>query len=357
MAQTLADNLTDSRPSPSHARKLFPDSVLALDLGGTQLRTAVVFGDGRVIARRASQTPRADAEALVAACAEQLYQTLVDAAQETAAAREAFAQPVALAISAPGPLDPFRGVLIDPPNLDRTLWGFPLASRLGERVELPAVMERDTQIAALAEGDFGAARGLTDYVYLTISTGIGGGVVSGGRLLRGTDGLANELGHITIDINGPLCGCGARGHLEGITSGTGIALAAHEAGLTSASGELGAREVAQAEVAGNSTAARIMDRARAAFAAAAVSIVDIYNPQRIVVGGGLAIGQGDRLLEPAREAIKRYAFKRQAESVDVVPAQLGDDVGLVGGLSLVALARLGDHVASGQSDPGLLGAE
>ena len=318
--------------------------MLALDLGGTQLRTAVVLGDGRVVARRASRTPRADAETLVTACAKQLQETVEDAATLSSTAGEAFSQPVALAISAPGPLDPFRGVLIDPPNLDRSLWSFPLAARLGERMGLPAVMERDTQVAALAEGDFGAARRLTDYVYLTISTGIGGGVVSGGRLLRGADGLANELGHITIDINGPLCGCGARGHLEGITSGTGIALAAREAGLTSATGELGAREVAQAEMAGNPIAAQIMDRARAAFAAAAVSIVDIYNPQRIVVGGGLAMGQGDRLLEPARAAVKRYAFKRQAESVDLIPAQLGDDVGLVGGLSLVALARLGDHV-------------
>jgi len=258
---------------------------------------------------------------------------------------EAVARPVALAISAPGPLDPFRGVLIDPPNLDRTLWNFPLAARLGERLGLPAVMERDTQIAVLAEGDFGAARGLTDYVYLTISTGIGGGVVSGGRLLRGVDGLANELGHMTIDINGPVCGCGARGHLEAISSGTGIARAAQEAGLTAASGELAAREVAEAEIAGDSIAAQIMDRARAAFAAAAVSIVDIYNPQRIVVGGGLAMGQGDRLLEPAREAIKKHAFRRQAKSVELVPALLGDDVGLVGGLSLVALARLGDDVS------------
>jgi glucokinase len=332
------------------------EAVLALDLGGTQLRTAVVFGDGQVVARRASRTPRADAETLLNACTEQLNATLTEFGEFVSTATTAVGQPGVLAISAPGPLDPFRGVLIDPPNLDRSLWNFPLAARLGERLRMPAVIERDTQVAVLAEGDFGAARGLTDYVYLTISTGIGGGVVSGGRLLRGADGLASELGHMTIDIKGPACGCGAPGHLEAISSGTAIARAAREAGLSPVGAtEVGAREVAAAAEAGDAIASGIMDRARAAFAAAAVSIVDLYNPQRIVVGGGLAMGQGDRLLDPAREQIKRHAFRRQAERVDVVPAQLGDDVGLVGGLSLVTLARLGDHVPSGRSDPGLPG--
>ena len=316
-------------------RQARPEAVLSLDFGGTQIRTAVALAEGQLLGRRASRTPR-DAQAIIDVCISQLRETLAEASGGSAA-------PVELAISAPGPLDPFAGVLIDPPNLHRTLWGFPLAGRIGEALGLPAVMERDTQVAVLAEGDFGAARGLTDYVYITVSTGIGGGVVSGGRLLRGADGLASELGHLTIDMNGPTCGCGARGHLEGITSGTGIARAAREAGLAADSGELGAREVAQAESEGNPIAAQIMDRARAAFAAAAISIVDIYNPQRIVVGGGLAMGQGDRLLGPAREAIRKFAFRRQADRVEVVPAQLGDDVGLIGGLSLVALARLGDH--------------
>ncbi|MEO6351028.1 MAG: ROK family protein [Candidatus Limnocylindrales bacterium] len=304
--------------------------MLALDLGGTQLRTALVLRDATVLGRRSSSTPRADAETLLETCVRQLKQTLDEA---TARTRTAPA-PIAIAISAPGPLDPREGVFIDPPNLDPSLRGFAFASKLGERLDLPAVMERDTQVAVLAEGAFGAARGLTDYVYLTVSTGIGGGVVSDGRLLRGADGLANELGHLMIDINGPLCGCGARGHLEAIASGTGIARAM---GVDRAS------EVAARADAGDPRAIEVMQRARDAFAAACVSIVDLYNPQRIVVGGGVAIGQGDRLLQPARDAIKNTAFRRQAERVELVAAELGDDIGLVGGLSLVALARLGDH--------------
>ncbi len=314
--------------------------VLALDLGGTQLRSALVMADGRLLGRRTQPTPRADADILVAVSASQLRATLAAAAESEKATGATFGStvPGAVAISAPGPLDPFAGIFLDPPNLDRSLRGFPFAARLGDELGLPAVMERDTQVAVLAEGDFGAARGMTDYVYVTVSTGIGGGVVSGGRLLRGANGLANELGHLTIDINGPVCGCGATGHLEGIASGTGIARAAREAGM----GDIGASEVAAREDQGNQDAARIMERARQAFAAAAVSIVDVFNPQRIIVGGGIAIGQGDRLLQPARDAITTYAFKRQAQSVEIVPSMLGDDVGLVGALPLVRLARLGD---------------
>jgi glucokinase len=305
--------------------------VLALDLGGTQLRTAVVLPDGTLVARHSQPTPRAADEMIEAAT--RALKVAVDEAR-AAGARA----PAALGISAPGPLDPGTGVLIDPPNLDRRLWGFGLAPRLGAALGVEACLERDTQVAALAEGDFGAARDVRDYVYLTVSTGIGGAVVIDGRLLRGPDLVAGELGHLTVDRAGPECGCGARGPLEAISSGTAFARAAAEQGL----GEIGAAQVAALEDAGDATAARIMDYARRAFAAALVSIVDVFNPSVVIVGGGIAIGQGDRLLQPAREAVERLGFRRQAARATIVPAQLGDDVGLVGALSLVRLARVGE---------------
>ncbi len=302
--------------------------MLALDLGGTRLRTALALSDGRLAGRRSSLTPHAGAETVAAACIDSLRATLAETAQQAAL----LGPPSALGISAPGPLDPFAGAFLDPPNLDHSLWHFPLAARLGAALGLAAVMAVDVQVAALAEGEFGAARGLTDYVYMTISTGVGGAIVSGGRLLRGPDGVAGELGHLTIDINGPRCGCGARGHLEALASGTGIARAAREMGL----GEMDAAAVARAEDDGNAIAAQIMERARHAFAAAAVTIVDVFNPQRVIVGGGIAHAQGDRLLDPARRAVREYGYHRQAERVEIVAAELGDDVGLVGALSLVA---------------------
>ena len=310
------------------------DPVLALDFGGTQLRSAVVPPDGTVLGRLASRTPRT-ADEVVAAAVNQVNESVASAGVP---------KPEQLAISAPGPLDPFRGVILTPPNLDRSLWDFPFASAVAERLGVSAVMERDTQVAVLAEGQFGATRGHTDYVYMTVSTGIGGGVVSDGRLLRGTDGLAGELGHLTVDYNGPLCGCGMPGHLEAIASGTGIARRAREAGMRRPYGqEIDARWVAEQEDAGDSTAAQVMNNARRAFAAAVVTIADVFNPSVLVVGGGIAIAQGDRLIEPAREALAQSGYTHQARRLQIVPAQLGDDVGLVGGLSLVGLARFSEN--------------
>jgi glucokinase len=307
--------------------------VLALDLGGTNLRTAITLADGRLVGRRVSPTPRNGAR-MVEAAKDQLAIGLREARQH------GIAEPIALGISAPGPLDPWTGILVDPPNLDRNLWGFALAPELGVALQLPAFVERDTQVAALAEGEFGAARGLSDYVYMTVSTGIGGAVVSDGVLLRGPDGNAGELGHLLVDLDGPLCGCGARGHLEAVASGTGIAAQAQERGL----GHVSAAQVAALADAGDAAANEIMQRARDAFAAAMVSIVNVFNPQRVIVGGGIAMGQGDRLLQPAREAVERLSFRRQAARVEIVPAALGDDVGLIGALSLVRLARVGEDM-------------
>jgi glucokinase len=314
-----------------------PESVLALDFGGTQIRTAVALANGTILGRRASRTPR-DAESIVGRSVAQLRETLAEARDRDAPA------PTELGISAPGPLDPFHGIILTPPNLDRSLWDFPFAKVVGDQIGLPAVMERDTQVAVLAEGEFGAARGNDNYIYMTVSTGIGGGIVSDGRLLRGADGMAGELGHVTVDMNGPLCGCGMPGHLEALVSGTGIAKRAAEAGLLRADGGgAEAVDVARLEEQGDEMAAGIMDSARRAFAAAVVSIADVFNPSVLVVGGGIAIGQGDRLLDPARRALEESGYTHQAQRMQIVPAQLGDDVGLVGALSLVGLARLGDH--------------
>jgi glucokinase len=334
--------------SDAAERGPFADPVLALDLGGTNLRTAVVLPDGSLVGRLMTATPAVSADELVRHCAAQLGESLT-------AGRHSGAQPRLLTISAPGPLDPVGGVLIDPPNLDRSLWSFALAPRLGAALGLPALIERDTQVAALAEGALGAARGLTDYVYLTLSTGVGGAVVSGGRLMRGPDGVAGELGHLVVDVNGPRCGCGGRGHLEALVSGTGLAAqarAAVETGKVERESPLGRRvaehgadtlqgvDVALAEEADDPVAADIMGRARRSFAAALVSIVDVFNPQRVIVGGGVAVGQGERLLVPARERVVAESFRTQARRAEIVPAMLGDDVGLVGGLPLSRLAGL-----------------
>jgi glucokinase len=316
-------------------------AALALDLGASRMRAAVVDGRGRVVARTEARTPAEAGPQGVLATAVGMLRRVRDEAPQ--AVREAVR---GVGIAAPGPLDPVGGVLVEPPNMPRSFRGAALAAPIAAALSIPAALERDTHVAALAEWEFGAARGLGDFLYLTVSTGIGGAIVAGGHLITGPDGVAGELGHVLVEIDGPPCGCGARGHLEGIASGSAIARAAGEAifggragGLASLAASLGrgldARDVATAEDEGDGTAAEIMGRARRAFAEACVALVDVFNPERIVVGGSVARNQGDRWLAPARERVAAVAFSVPRGRVQIVPAELGDDVGLVGSVPLL----------------------
>jgi glucokinase len=321
--------------------------VLALDLGASRIRAAVVRPDGSLAARAEGPTRVQDGPTGVIADSIALLREV-----RSAAGADLGSLVRAVGVSAPGPLDPRRGVLIEPPNLGPAFRDVPFARPIGDALELPVVLERDTNVALLGELGFGAARGARDVLYLTVSTGIGGAILADGRLIGGPDGAAGELGHMLIDLDGPACGCGARGHLEAISSGVAIARAAKEAiaagtapglaalAVQSALGALSARDVADAEDAGDPTARAIMTYARRAFAAALVSLVDAFAPELVVIGGSIARGQGERLLGPVREAVARLAFRVPAARVRIVTAALGDDVGLVGALGLVA-ARIG----------------
>jgi glucokinase len=336
--------------SPSAGSDARP--VLALDLGASRIRAAVVRPDGSLAARAEGLTRRREGPTAVLADSIALLRE-VRAAVEPALERTIRA----VGISAPGPVDPIRGVLIEPPNLGPAFHGTALAAPIGEALDLPAALERDTNVALLGELGFGAARGARDALYLTVSTGIGGAILVDGRLFGGTDGAAGELGHILVDLDGPACCCGARGHLEAISSGIGIARAAADAiatgtapglaaraslamGSTLAtpamSDGLTARDVAAAEEAGDPTAGEIMEYARRAFGAALVGLVNVFAPEVVVIGGSIARAQGERWLGPAREAVTRFAFRVPAARVRIVAATLGDDVGLVGALGLVA---------------------
>ncbi len=302
--------------------------------------------DGTREGRVARRTPVADGPAaVVAAAADALTEARTTTGDH---GRDA----VAIGISAPGPLDPWRGVIVSPPNLGTAFHGVPIAAQLEERLGLPAFLERDTNVAALGEMAFGAARGCGDFLYLTVSTGFGGSIVTRGQLLLGPDGTAGELGHIQVERDGPLCGCGGSGHVEALCSGRALARDARTAldtgrspFLTARSAEkqapLDARDVAAGDAAGDPICREFMERARAAFAAAIVSAVNLLNPSLIVVGGAIADGQGDLLFDPAREAVATGAFRVPGARVRIVPAQLGGDVSLAGAHPLVT-QRLDD---------------
>jgi glucokinase len=337
--------------------------VLGLDIGGTQIRSAAILPTGERLGRRAAQTPLAGGpDAIYAACADLLRGVVADLPSGVRA------RLVAIGISSMGPVDPWRGVVVDPPNVV-ALRDAPLADELEARVGYPAYLERDTNVAALAEHWLGAARGCRDFLYVTVSTGLGGAIWRDDHLLLVPDGTAGEVGHMCLlpEI-GPRCGCGAIGHLEAIASGSGLANAARDelagaptaapgAGATGAQaagpsaflaaraaiGPLTGRDVAEGEVAGDAVCTRLMERARQAFAIACVGWVNAFNPERIVVGGTVAERQGERWLEPARTAVAATGLRGPAERVRIVPAELGSDVGLAGAWPL-AQERHGDPV-------------
>ncbi len=285
--------------------------------------------------------------AIVHACAEAL-KTSRDSAPADVRARI-----VGTGISSPGPVDPWRGIVVETPNMGPEYHDVPIADMLEASLGLPAFLERDTNVAALGEMAFGAARDCQDFIYLTISTGVGGAIVTDGRLFHGPDGMAGELGHTPVNMYGPLCGCGAVGHLEAYVSGTGLARAGREAvsagkspylaSIAAARGldRLVGYDVAKGEDAGDEACHGIMEQGRLALAVACVGFVDSLNPSKIVVGGAVADGQGERLLAPAREAVARTAFRMPRSRVSIVPAELGADVSLAGAYPLV-IARLGE---------------
>jgi glucokinase len=325
--------------------------VLALDLGGTQVRAAAILADGSRVARHATTTPSTlGPDAVVRACVEMLSAARADTPAEIRA------ELAGIGVSSPGPINPWTGVIVSPPNLGPQFHDIAIAAELEAALGLPVYLERDTNVAALGEQAYGAARNVEDFLYVTVSTGVGGAIVADGQLVHGPDGTAGELGHVSVDMDGPPCGCGGTGHLEAISSGVALArdardavargaspfLAARAAGSPEGLAGLDARDVAEGEDAGDAVCAGLMAHARRAFAMACAGFVNTFNPDLIVVGGSIAEHQGDRLLEPARAEIKRGAFATPGGRVRLVPAELGPDVSLAGSQPLVS-GRLDDE--------------
>ncbi|MDP9252955.1 MAG: ROK family protein [Chloroflexota bacterium] len=286
---------------------------------------AALDGDRHeIVARDVRRTPREGPDTIVRA--------LADSAR--ACARDAgipLHEIVAVGCAAPGPLDHRTGVVHEAPNLVG-FKEFPLGTRLSDALDgLTVFVDRDTAMAAVAEGAIGAARGMRDWVYITVSTGLGGTIVSGGRMLRGATNTAGEIGHWPVAFqldplrdaaaDLPRCGCGSFGCAESFAAGRNMA---------DAYGVADAAEVFAAAARGDERARTIVTRAERALANLAVGLVNVLNPALIVVGGSLADNQPVHVLETMRRAIAERAFRAPAAAVRVVPAALGGDVGMLG---------------------------
>lgn len=307
-----------------------PGPCLAFDLGGTWLRAALAAADGALLRKARRPTPRGGPAMVLAA--------MVALAEAVDPDRVA----TAVGVAAPGPLDPAAGRVLRMPNLPG--WeDVPLASLLAEALGRPVRLQNDASLAALAEGRLGAGRGADPLVYLTLSTGIGGGILVGGRLLEGHRGLAGELGHILLETGdvGPTCGLGHGTCVEALASGTALARRAMEAlaagSLPSDSplvalagrGDVDAGLLAEAARLGDVWCLELWTKMGQTLARGLASLICVLDPARIVLGGGLMSARD--LWEPAlRASLPRHVIAPAQAAIPIVAAALGDDAGLVG---------------------------
>jgi glucokinase len=284
------------------------------------VRTAVARIDGAdvaLIGRDARATPQSGPDAVVAA--------LVDSSR---AALDAAGVPVgdvaAAGLSSPGPLDHRTGVIFTTQNIAGFVdSNFPIAARVATGLGGIAVfLDRDTVMAAIGEGTIGAGKGARDFVYLTVSTGVGGAIVSGGHVVRGASNTAGELGHFPVGFDRDVrCRCGSFGCVEAYAAGRNLA---------EAYGVADASIVYAKAASGDARASALIARAELALQNLAVGIVNALNPERIVVGGSVAEHEPAHVIEPMRRAVAERAFKVPAAAVRIVPSALGADVSVIG---------------------------
>jgi glucokinase len=298
--------------------------VLGLDIGGTKLAAGVVDDTGRVCSFRVESTrPEEGAERGL----ERLFALGRDAVAEAGLDLATLAS---VGIGSGGPLDALGGTLIAPPHLPGWL-DVPVVALAEEAFGLPVVLENDATAAAAGEHRYGAGAGTSHMIYLTISTGVGGGIVLDGRLYRGATGNGGELGHVTVDCAGRHCrGCGRRGCLEAYVSGTSISERAREAGM----GDVTASEVAAAARTGDDVATAVWDATTEALGCGLTSIVNLFEPQLVVLGGGVVSGTGEQLLAPVRDQVRREAMAPAGRAAQIVGSALGREVGVVGAAAI-----------------------
>jgi glucokinase len=315
--------------------------VIAVDLGGTKLLVGVVDPDGVVVRRTVRPTTVASEEELLA--------------ELDAAVGELVDDEIgAIGVGIPSTIDQRAGRAVSSVNIPLT--DVDLRARLSERFGLVAAIENDANAAALAEHRYGAGRGSKHMIMLTLGTGIGGGLILDGRLYRGAVGAAAELGHVTIDIDGPPCEglCPGRGHLEALASGTATDKLAREAAAAHPDGDLGraaaagrevdARLVVELAANGSREARELLERVGFYLGIGIASFVEIFNPELVVLGGGFARA-GDLLFEPARRVVAERTLTPARDVVRIVPALLGVEAGLIGA-GLVGFEALADAGAA-----------
>jgi len=296
------------------ARVLMPRSVLAVDLGGTNVRMAAVDPSGVVQHLVRRSTP-------AGVTGEQLAELLAEMAAECSAAISGGFS--AISIGVPANVTS-SGVVHRLPNIPG-LEGADLGSLVSKRLGIPVVLENDATAAAIGERWLGASKGIDNSILITLGTGVGGGIIVNGEPLRGPDGGAGKLGHVCVEPDGHSCGCGSHGCIEQYASATAMVRMANEAGLQVAN----SRELYEKWRAGDERAKQVFDSVGYHLGITLAGLVNTFNPDIIIMGGGAAAAW-DAFIKPLTAELMARAFKEPAERAKVVRTMLGDDAGILG---------------------------
>ena len=308
--------------------------VIGVDLGGMKISTAISTIEGNILANVVLPTKAEEGEAAVLGRIVQSIDEVIVGSSTSIDEIEA------IGIGSPGPLDAKKGIIITTPNLP--FKNYNLVQPLKEKYNIPVYLDNDANAAAIGEYMFGAGKGKNSIVYFTVSTGVGGGAVLDGKVYRGHTSNALEIGHTTVDPNGPRCNCGNLGCLEAMSSGTAIAKKGKEAVSTNVETSLKKHdtvtsyEVFKEAEAGDEVAKDIIDNALTYLGIGVANAIATFDPEMIIIGGGVSKA-GDIVFDTVKKVVNKRCFKSMAESCEIVPAGLGSDAGVVGAVALAII--------------------
>ena len=301
--------------------------VLATDLGGTNLRMAVIDRAGEILHRTKYETPKSES-------ADEIVRAVLTAADECRRATEKNGRLIAVGAAVPATINAPEGTIMKAPNIP-ALDGFRFSAAVAEELNLPVILENDANAAAIGEHWFGASRGFENSICVTLGTGVGGGIVLNGKILRGADGTAGEIGHICVEPFGAPCGCGSRGCVEQYSSATAIVRLVSELenqypkSILRGKSNRTSLDVYEAGRAGDELALEVFRQMGFYLGVALADLVNVLNPEVIVIGGGAA-ASWDLFAVHVREQIDARAFREPAMRARLIRAALGDDAGILG---------------------------
>lgn len=309
--------------------------IIGVDLGGTKISCALADLTGNIIETQVVATNANEGEIAVL---NRIINVIDKVMLNTNTTKEDIK---AIGIGAPGPLDAKRGIIIEPANLPFT--NFDLVTPIKEKFNIPVYLDNDANAAAIGEFMFGAGKGTENMIYITVSTGIGGGAILNGKIYRGRTTNALEVGHTTVEpFSSARCNCGNLGCLEALSSGTAIAKRAKDAVLSNIDTSLKmyetitSYEVFKEAANGDKVAISIRDNALKYLGVGVTNIINTFDPDKVVIGGGVSKA-GEIVFDKIKEVVAERGLKTITEGCEIVPAELGTDAGVVGAVALAIL--------------------